>query len=59
VQVFEALTSTEGHGNVIPILSDKIIESITDSINSSVESSMKALLDEHIISLKQTLKEQQ
>jgi hypothetical protein len=59
VQVIEALTNTEGHGNVIPILSDKIIESITDSINSSVESSIKALLDEHIISLKQTLKEQQ
>jgi hypothetical protein len=36
-------------------LSDKI----TDSINSSVEASIKVLMDEHIISLKQTLKEQQ
>jgi hypothetical protein len=40
-------------------LSDKISESITDSINSSVEASIKALMDEHIIPLKQTLKEQQ
>jgi hypothetical protein len=32
---------------------------ITDSINSSVEASIKALMDEHIIPLKQTLKEQQ
>jgi aryl-phospho-beta-D-glucosidase BglC (GH1 family) len=36
-------------------LSDKI----TDSINSSVEASIKVLMDEHIIPLKQTLKEQQ
>ena len=36
-------------------MSDKI----TDSINSSVEASIKVLMDEHIISLKQTLKEQQ
>jgi hypothetical protein len=34
-------------------------ESITDSINSSVEASIKALMDAHIIPLKQTLKEQQ
>ena len=40
-------------------MSDKISESITDSINSSVEASIKALMDEHIIPLKQTLKEQQ
>jgi septal ring factor EnvC (AmiA/AmiB activator) len=40
-------------------LSDKISESITDSINSSVEASIKALMDEHIIPLNQTLKEQQ
>jgi c-di-AMP phosphodiesterase-like protein len=36
-------------------LSDKISESITDSINSSVEASIKALMDEHIIPLKQIL----
>ena len=40
-------------------MSDKISESITDSINSSVEASIKALMDEHIIPLNQTLKEQQ
>jgi hypothetical protein len=59
VQVIEALTSPEVLGKIIPILSDKISESITDSINSSVEASIKALMDEHIIPLKQTLKEQQ
>jgi len=40
-------------------LSDKISESITDSINSAVEASRNVLMDEHIIPLKQTLKEQQ
>ena len=40
-------------------MSDKISESITDSINSSFEASIKVLVDEHIIPLKQTLKEQQ
>jgi hypothetical protein len=55
----EALTSPEVLGKIIPILSDKISESITDSINSSIEASIKALMDEHIIPLKQTLKEQQ
>jgi hypothetical protein len=59
VQVIEALTSPEVLGKIIPILSDKISESITDSINSSVKASIKALMDEHIIPLKQTLKEQQ
>ena len=59
VQVIEALTSPEVLGKIIPILSDKISESITDSINSSVEASIKALMDEHIIPLKQILKEQQ
>jgi hypothetical protein len=59
VQVIEALTSPEVLGKIIPILSDKISESITDSINSSAEASIKALMDEHIIPLKQTLKEQQ
>ena len=59
VQVIEALSSPEVLGKLIPILSDKISESITDSINSSVEASIKALMDEHIIPLKQTLKEQQ
>ena len=59
VQVIEALTSPEVLGKIIPMLSDKISESITDSINSSVEASIKALMDEHIIPLKQTLKEQQ
>jgi len=44
---------------MIPILSDKISESKTDSINSSVEASIKVLMDEHVIPLKQTLKEQQ
>jgi hypothetical protein len=34
VQVIEALTSPEVLGKIIPILSDKISESITDSINS-------------------------
>jgi hypothetical protein len=46
-------------GKIMPMLSEKISESITDSINSSVEASIKALMDEHIIPLKQTLKEQQ
>ena len=59
VQIIEAVTSPEVLGKIIPILSDKISESITDSINSSVEASIKTLMDEHIISLKQTLKKQQ
>jgi hypothetical protein len=33
--------------------------SCKESINSSVEASIKALMDEHIIPLEQTLKEQQ
>ena len=40
-------------------MSDKISESITDSINSSFETGIKVLMDEHIVPLKQTLKEQQ
>ena len=40
-------------------MSEKISESITDFINSSIAASIKVLMEEHIIPLKQTLKEQQ
>lgn len=40
-------------------MSDKISESIIDSINSSNEAGIKALMEEPLIPLKQTLKEQQ
>ena len=59
VQEIEALTSPEVLGKIIPILSEKISESITDFINSSIAASIKVLMEEHIIPLKQTLKEQQ
>ena len=59
VQEIEALTSPEVLGKIIPILSEKISESITDFINSSIAASIKVLIEEHVIPLKQTLKEQQ
>jgi hypothetical protein len=59
VQEIEALTSPEVLGKIIPILSEKISESITDFINSSIAASIKVLMEEHVIPLKQTLKEQQ
>jgi hypothetical protein len=41
---------------MIPILSEKICESITDSTNSSIEAVIKVLMDEHIIPLKEQQK---
>ena len=58
-KVVEALTSPEVLDQIIPVISDKLCESIGNSLSKTVEAQVKSALDEHIKPLKETIQKQQ
>ena len=58
-KVMEALISPDVLEKMIPVISDKIGESIALSINKAIESQLQACIDQHIKPLVQTVSDQQ
>ena len=58
-KVVEALTSPEVLDHIIPVISDKLCESIGNSLSKTVEAQVKSALDEHIKPLRETIQKQQ
>ena len=59
IKVVEALTSLEVLDHIIPVISDKLCESIGNSLSKTVEEQVKSALDEHIKTLRGTIQKQQ
>ena len=58
-KIVEALTSPEVLDHIIPVISDKLCESIVHSPSKTVEAQVKSALDEHIKPLRETIQKQQ
>lgn len=57
-KIIEAFTSKDVLDQIIPVISNKIGESISKAINEAIETHTKTYIDEHIIPMKQTIDEQ-
>ena len=53
------MTSPEVLDHIIPVISDKLCESIAHSQSKTVEAQVKSALDEHIKPLRETIQKQQ
>ena len=58
-KIVEAFTSPDVLSKIVPVISTKIVESVTDNINKTIEANIVSYFDQHVKPLVETVKEQE